>query len=117
MRTADKKINTVSQGHAKREYLREVLRLVGQTGKACRTFSWYEGEAGRTTRHFNEKWKRAELVNVIGRVRNQQPNKLEMSAADLAVKVKSELLDTIARYKKTTAMAAPKKPQKTKQPG
>lgn len=97
---------------ADRELFRETRRLVGQTGKVCRTLTWYEGESGKTNRLFSEKWKRAEIDNIIGFCRNS--NRKGMTAAELAPVVKEELLSRMERYKGTTAAAAPKRPQKTK---
>jgi hypothetical protein len=97
---------------ADREFRREVRRLVGATGKVCRELTWHEGQSGVRQRHFYEKWKRAEIDNVIGMVRNSRaPDK---SAAELAALVKEELVNIAERYKRQTVSAAPKKAPKAK---
>jgi hypothetical protein len=99
---------------ADREFRREVRRLVGATGKVCREMTWHEGQSGVRQRHFYEKWKRAELDNVIGQCFNGDRNRKGMSAAELAALVKEELVNIAERYKRQTVSAAPKKAPKAK---
>ena len=66
--------------NAVREFRREVRRLVGETGKVCRELTWYEGQSGNTTRHFYEKWHRAEIDNVIGMVANRPSARTEAAS-------------------------------------
>ena len=98
--------------NAVREFRREVRRLVGETGKVCRELTWYEGQSGNTTRHFYEKWKRAEIDNVIGMVANRTPS--DRSAAELAKLVKAELASIAERFKRQVVSATPKKAPKQK---
>ena len=91
---------------AERGFRREVRRLVGETGKVVRMLTWYEGQSGKTNRHFYEKWKRAEIDNVIGRVMNSRAT--DKTAAEIAKLVKEELASIAERYKKQVLSAAPK---------
>ncbi len=113
MRTADKVTNVTApraetQGskRAERGFRREVRRLVGETGKVVRMLTWYEGQSGKTNRHFYEKWKRAEIDNVIGRVMNSRTH--DGTAAGVSKLVKDELQSIAERYKKQVVSAAPK---------
>ena len=101
--------------NAVREFRREVRRLVGETGKVCRELTWYEGQSGNTTRHFYEKWKRAEIDNVIGMVANRPSARMEAaSPSEIAKLVKAELVSISERFKRQVVSAAPKKAPKQK---
>lgn len=94
-----------------REFNREVRRLVGAVGKVVRSLNWHEGQSGVRQRHFHEKWKRAEVDNIIG---EQKRLNRKLTAAELAVKVKDELFSRVERFKKSVVSAAPKKALKQK---
>lgn len=96
---------------AEREFRGEVRRLVGAVGKVVRSLNWHEGQSGVRQRHFHEKWKRAEIDNVIG---EQKRLHAKLTAAELAAKVKDELASRAERFKKTVVSAAPKKAAKQK---
>lgn len=97
---------------AEKEFRGEVRRLVGAVGKVVRSLNWHEGQSGVRQRHFHEKWKRAEIDNIIG---EQKRLNRKLTAAELSVKVKDELLSRVERFKRTMVSAAPKKAPKQKE--